>query len=81
MASGLPVAAANYRSLPEIINDGENGFLFDPTNARECANSIMKAIEAEDSIKENARKTAEKYSIAKCTDRLISVYKEIINKS
>jgi 1,2-diacylglycerol 3-alpha-glucosyltransferase len=81
MASGLPVAAANYRSLPEIIKDGENGFLFDPTNDRECANSIMKAIEAENSIKENARKTAEKYSIAKCTDRLISVYKEIINKS
>jgi glycosyltransferase involved in cell wall biosynthesis len=41
----------------------------------------MKAIEAGDPIKENARNTAEKYSIAKCTDRLISVYKEIINKS
>jgi 1,2-diacylglycerol 3-alpha-glucosyltransferase len=28
MASGLPILAANAVALPELVSDGENGFLF-----------------------------------------------------
>ncbi len=78
MASGLPVAAANYRALPEIIEDGKNGFLFDPFNAKECAESIIKALDAPASIRENAMKTAEKYSVEKCTNRLLMIYEGLL---
>lgn len=74
-ASGKPVAAANARALPEFVKDGYNGFLFKPKNPRDCACAILKAVSAGELIRKNARKTAEKYSVERCTDRLLAVYR------
>lgn len=37
MAAGLPVVAAAAGALPELIADGENGYLFKPGDARDLA--------------------------------------------
>ena len=37
MACGLPVVAANSYALPELVHDGENGYLFAPGNSDELA--------------------------------------------
>lgn len=34
LASGLPVLGARAGALPELIHDGENGYLLDPTDAQ-----------------------------------------------
>lgn len=37
MACGLPIIAADAYALPELVHDGENGFLFEPGNSDELA--------------------------------------------
>lgn len=37
-----PVIASNIGSLPELVFDGENGFLFEPTNVDELCEKIQK---------------------------------------
>ncbi len=75
MASGKPVAGANYRAIPEYVQNGKNGFLFDPDNPEDCADAIVKCLNLHsEDVKVYARKTAEEYSIEKCADRLTRVY-------
>lgn len=42
MQSGLPVIGANTGGTPEIIIDGENGFLYEQGNPQSLANNILK---------------------------------------
>lgn len=47
MASGLPVVAAQALALPELVHDGENGFLFPPGDDRRLAASVVKILSDE----------------------------------
>ena len=40
MSCGKPILAANARALPELVEHGTNGFLFNPQNAESLADSI-----------------------------------------
>ena len=40
MACGLPVIAADSYALPELVHDGENGYLFEPGNSDELARRL-----------------------------------------
>ena len=40
MACGLPVIAADSYALPELVHDGENGYLFQPGNSDELAHHL-----------------------------------------
>ena len=40
MASGLPVLAVNAVALPELVHNGENGYLFDLDNENILAEHI-----------------------------------------
>jgi 1,2-diacylglycerol 3-alpha-glucosyltransferase len=42
MACGKPVLAANARALPELVEDGVNGYLFAPGNAEDAARCIAQ---------------------------------------
>lgn len=74
MASGLPVAAANSSPFPEIIKEGWNGFLFNPFDPRDCADSIIRTIKRGDRVIKNAKETVEGLTPEKCTKRLINAY-------
>ncbi len=45
MASGLPVLASRVCEHPYIVEDGVNGYLFDPYDVDAIANAIIKAAE------------------------------------
>ncbi len=45
MASGLPVISSHVGGIPEVIDDGENGYLITPGDHLELANRIIKLIE------------------------------------
>jgi glycosyltransferase involved in cell wall biosynthesis len=45
MQFGLPVLAGRIGAIPEIINHGENGFIFDPSDHKGFAGVIMELIE------------------------------------
>jgi sugar transferase (PEP-CTERM/EpsH1 system associated) len=42
MASGLPVVASNVGGIPEVVKDGESGFLVTPTDENAIASLLVK---------------------------------------
>lgn len=42
MASGLPVICSNVCDNPDIIEEGKNGFLFDPTDTQQMAETLTR---------------------------------------
>lgn len=49
---GTPVIASNIGGVPELINDGENGLLFEPGNVNELVEKIKDIWENRDRNKE-----------------------------
>jgi glycosyltransferase involved in cell wall biosynthesis len=45
LSSGLPVVTTRVGGIPEMIEDGKNGFLVEPSNARELADRILYYLE------------------------------------
>jgi colanic acid/amylovoran biosynthesis glycosyltransferase len=48
MAKGRPVVVPNITALPEMVQDGENGYLFAPGNVEDLANKLMALAERPD---------------------------------
>ncbi|MFG6503821.1 glycosyltransferase [Microbacterium sp. P05] len=46
MASGLPIVAANAVALPHLVQDGVNGYLFEPGNIDEMAARLTDVLTA-----------------------------------
>jgi len=46
MAAGLPVVAANAMALPHLVHDGENGYLFAPSDPEDLAAKLRRVLEA-----------------------------------
>jgi len=44
MASGVPVIAPNAGGVPDLIRDGENGLLIDPTSAESMRNAVSRML-------------------------------------
>ncbi|MEM1513732.1 MAG: glycosyltransferase [Candidatus Thermoplasmatota archaeon] len=73
MASGLPVVAARAKALPDFIKDGENGYLFNPYDAMEFAEKVIKAIE-DKRIVEKGLKFVKNFSIERMAEKLVDLY-------
>ncbi len=78
MACGVPVAAIGYRALLETVVDGHNGFLFDD-DVESCARAMKDCLSADGAMRANARRTAERFSLESCADRLLEVYRKAID--
>jgi 1,2-diacylglycerol 3-alpha-glucosyltransferase len=78
LASGRPVAGANYRAIPEFVRDGMNGALFDPADVRSCAAAIVRCLQERDRMREAARESALPFSVERCTRRLEQVYERLV---
>ncbi|MCD6568967.1 glycosyltransferase [bacterium] len=83
MASGLPIVAANGGALPELVRDGENGFLVDPHNPQSFAEAIIKILTNPELAKRFSLKSKE---FIKPHDRRLvfqkieEIYQELVNK-
>lgn len=71
LASGTPVIGIRFRAIPEFIDEGKNGCLFDEMS---CAEAIQRCLARADSMKINAVSTARQYSIDACTVKLETAY-------
>ena len=77
MASGLPIVATNVRGLPEIIKNGENGFLVKPKSTEQIAEKVLLLLEDEvlrERISKNNREEVKKYSWENVVEKLEGVY-------
>jgi len=81
-ACGLPVIASNSSALPEIIRDGETGFLCEQDNIADfvtAARSLANSSERWRAMGKAARSFAEaNFSAEVMADRYVAVYRSVL---
>jgi len=83
MASGLPVVAVNAMALPELVHDGENGYLFSDGDKQMLAEKIIAILTNQTMRAQMAKKSLEiikDHDINKIIEKYESIYNEIINR-
>ncbi|BAZ52316.1 group 1 glycosyl transferase [Nostoc sp. NIES-4103] len=82
MAAGCPVVAARSGGIPDIVTEGVNGYLFDPTadiqDAIAATVSLLEQKQERDMIRQNARREAERWGWAAATSQLQDYYQKVI---
>ncbi|MGI6596066.1 MAG: glycosyltransferase family 4 protein [Candidatus Ratteibacteria bacterium] len=82
--SKTPVIGTNIGAIPELIKDGETGFLVSPHSADMIAEKIKKLIEDASlfrQISEKAQKSAlQKFSLQKIVSDTFDVYNELLEQ-
>lgn len=73
LASGLPVVGIRCRAIPEFVQEGKNGCLFDSGG---CADAIERCLARASSMRLSAVSSAREYSIGACVERLEKIYKK-----
>ncbi|MEH2370605.1 glycosyltransferase family 4 protein [Nostoc sp.] len=82
MAAGCPVVAARSGGIPDIVTDGVNGYLFEPTadvqGALAATVRLLEQKQQRDIIRQNARQEAESWGWAAATRQLQDYYQKVI---
>jgi glycosyltransferase involved in cell wall biosynthesis len=81
-ACGKPVVGANIGGIPELIDDGVTGLIFEPGNAEELSQKLrvlLKAPSLIDGMGKNARrKVQEEYSAEKHYESIMGIYARLM---
>ena len=83
MSSHLPIVAANANALPELVHNGENGFLFPPGNAKKCAEAIIKILQNNKMAERMGRASvllAMHHQMQRAFGEMVELYKEVIER-
>ncbi|MCC5650290.1 glycosyltransferase family 1 protein [Nostoc sp. XA013] len=82
MAAGCPVVAARSGGIPDIVTDGVNGYLFEPTadvqGALAATLRLLEQKQQRDIIRQNARQEAEIWGWPSATKQLQDYYQKVI---
>ncbi len=85
LASATPVVASRLGGIPEVVDDGVNGFLVDPADHVQLADAISELLSSDDLwmvLSRNARgKAEEKYSIEVVGELYERAYREALELS
>ncbi len=82
MATGLPVLALNAVALPELVRDGQNGFLFEADNSDLLAEKIVTIFTDENLRKDMGKKSLEfiqEHGIRNTISKFENLYRGEIN--
>ena len=83
LAAGLPVIATEYAGIPELIEDGKTGLLIRERDTDAMAEKLRLLAEDHNLYRELSNRGREKieleFDIDKLNDRLIEIYKELLN--
>ncbi len=80
MATGKPVIGANALALPELIQDGVNGYLYPPDDEKALAEGIQKLLsdpQKREDMGKKSRMIAESHDIKESLKRFVSFYQEL----
>lgn len=83
MASGLPVIAVNANALPELVHDGQNGFLFGDGNTDELARhaiTLLSDTELAHKMGKESMKIVQAHDISKQLAAYEQLYVDVIEK-
>ena len=82
MAAGCPVVAANAGGIPDIVTDGENGYLFNPKDENGAIAATQRLLDRgaeRELMSRNARIEAEKWGWNASTQQLQKFYTAILD--
>jgi glycosyltransferase involved in cell wall biosynthesis len=84
MSHGLPVVCSRIGGLPEIVDDGVTGLLYEPGNVDELADRI-RTLWQDPALCQRLgdagrRKVKEDYAVDHLLDRLLEIYKKVITE-
>lgn len=77
LACGKPACVLDNTPMSEVIEDGKNGYVFGH-DEDEAAEKLEGCLENSKRMSHASRATAEKYSIPKCTEKLLKCYKRLL---
>ncbi len=83
MSAGRPVIGTNVGGIPELIEEGVNGYLVAPGNPAQIAEKVIKLFAQEKLLTElgrNARRKAEEFRVENHLEHLEKIYAELIKK-
>jgi len=80
MASGLPVLAVRAMALPELVRNGENGFLFEHGNINQMAEQIVMLL-GDESLRQKMDQASlqiiQSHNIDRVIEEFEALYKEV----
>jgi glycosyltransferase involved in cell wall biosynthesis len=83
MAAGCPVVAARSGGITDIVEDGTNGYLFDPKDDQDFIQATQRLLdhpEEREAIRCNARLEAERWGWAAATRQLQGYYQSVLGQ-
>lgn len=84
MAAGTPVVAARSGGIPDIVTDGVNGYLFDPTDEDGAISATQRLLSHQlerETLRQNARQEAERWGWAAATQQLRRYYQVVLSRN
>lgn len=80
-AAKLPVIATKVGGIPNIVDDGVDGFLVDPRNEEDLASAILRCVSADHSLmgERGHQKVKEKFSWEKAASSFFNLYSRILD--
>lgn len=85
MAAGRPVICSRIGGLPEIVDEGETGLLFQPGDAEDLARKIRYLWDHPDLCRQMGQAGREKvlreYSLQRYYDRLMAAYEKVFDST
>jgi glycosyltransferase involved in cell wall biosynthesis len=83
LATGMPSVGVDAFALPELIEDGKNGFIVPPYDHIAMAQHALKVLKDSalyNSFSKKAVETATEHSLEKCADKMEQTYSQVISK-
>jgi glycosyltransferase involved in cell wall biosynthesis len=83
MATGLPVLAANAVALPELVKDGENGYLFalDPADLADKMRKMLSQPESWQRMGEKSLACIQVHDTPYVLSQLEDLYRQVISST
>lgn len=81
MAAGLPIVGARSGALPELIDDQNNGFLFNPKDNQDLAAKIIKICQNEDlkaKMRKNSLQVISGQQFHQSIEKIKKVYEKVL---
>jgi glycosyltransferase involved in cell wall biosynthesis len=81
MHAGLPVVASQVSSLPELVVDGETGYLVPADDPRALSDAILRALDQPQLGTAGRERAVSEFSVARMADRHAALYATLDNAS
>ena len=81
MAAGIPVIASRIGGIPELVDDGRTGYLFEPGNAQELAQKMSSFVADQSKVQQFGEQAARKMAdntLSRQVEKIRAVYEEAV---